>query len=84
MIRTKRYKLNCYDGGPGEFFDLESDPDEFHNLINTAAHKPIIDELLNMFNRDHPDFEHKNKLILEENRLRRKKIKPKIMLQETP
>ncbi|MCX7013823.1 MAG: sulfatase-like hydrolase/transferase, partial [Candidatus Sumerlaeota bacterium] len=45
MIRTERWKLNVYNGEPGELFDMENDPGEFHNLIGNPAHAVVIAEL---------------------------------------
>ncbi len=33
MIRTEEWKLNIYDGTPGDLYDLKRDPQEFHNRI---------------------------------------------------
>ena len=39
MYRDNRYKLNTYHGSShGELFDLESDPEELHNLWNEPGH----------------------------------------------
>ncbi|MCC6342205.1 MAG: sulfatase-like hydrolase/transferase [Bryobacterales bacterium] len=46
MLRNERYKLVCYHGHPsGELYDLEKDPDEFHNLWNDPNHKALRLEL---------------------------------------
>ncbi|MCC6390847.1 MAG: DUF4976 domain-containing protein [Bryobacterales bacterium] len=37
-IRTRRYKLNWYNSGHQELYDLEKDPHETHNL----AGKPVV------------------------------------------
>lgn len=34
MVRTADWKLNDYDGEPGELYDLRDDPEEFHNRID--------------------------------------------------
>lgn len=34
MIRTMDWKLNTYDGHPGELYNLLEDPDELHNLCD--------------------------------------------------
>ncbi|MBN1670763.1 MAG: sulfatase-like hydrolase/transferase [Kiritimatiellae bacterium] len=33
MIRTRDWKLNVYNGAPGELYDMRNDPDEFDNRI---------------------------------------------------
>jgi len=45
MVRTERWKLNVYDGAPGELFDMQSDPEEFHNRIADPACSDTIREL---------------------------------------
>ncbi len=37
MVRTDRWKLNLYDEGPDELFDLENDPGEFFNRQGDKA-----------------------------------------------
>ena len=34
MVRTEEWKLNVYDGSPGELYDLKNDPQEFYNRID--------------------------------------------------
>lgn len=45
MVRTDRWKLNYLSWDRSELFDLEKDPDEFHNLIDDPAHASLIREL---------------------------------------
>lgn len=45
MVRTERWKLNYLDWGRSELFDLQNDPDEFHNLIDQDAHRSVVREL---------------------------------------
>ena len=45
MIRTKEWKLNVYDGKPGELYDLQNDPNEFYNLIKNPQYTDTIEEL---------------------------------------
>ncbi|MDP6841499.1 MAG: alkaline phosphatase family protein [Rhodospirillales bacterium] len=45
MVRTDRWKYVFYEGFPAQLFDLENDPDEFHDLGRDAAHQPIRDEM---------------------------------------
>ncbi len=46
-IRTDRYKYVYYHGtwDIDSFHDLQTDPDERHNLIAVPAYKPLIDDL---------------------------------------
>ncbi len=46
-VRTNRYKLIRYHGvwDTNEFYDLQEDPDEMNNLIASAEHQPLIEEL---------------------------------------
>ncbi len=45
MIRTARWKLNYYPGGPGELYDLESDPHEYRNLYADPACQGTVRDL---------------------------------------
>jgi hypothetical protein len=38
MIRTEEWKLNVYNGKPGELYHLEQDPQEFNNLIELRSY----------------------------------------------
>ncbi len=46
-VRTERYKLIRYHGiwDTNEFYDLQEDPDEMHNLIASPEHQEMIKEL---------------------------------------
>jgi len=44
-IRTRRWKLNWYDRGNKELYDLDSDPHELHNRAGEAALSDIQREL---------------------------------------
>jgi arylsulfatase A-like enzyme len=45
-VRGERYKLiYFYTVGEWEFYDLKTDPDEQKNLINSAAHKSLIQQM---------------------------------------
>lgn len=47
MIRDRRYKLVVYHGaGLGQLFDLETDPNEHHNLWDSPDHAAIKNRLL--------------------------------------
>lgn len=46
MIRTGEWKLNVYDGEPGELFHLPNDPQEFCNLIRDSEYAEVVDRLL--------------------------------------
>ena len=37
MARQGKYKFNYFHGYDGQLFDLESDPGEWHNLVNEAS-----------------------------------------------
>ena len=44
---TERYKVTYYPGHPfGELFDLHDDPQEYDNLWDVPAHRPLRSELL--------------------------------------
>jgi choline-sulfatase len=45
MIRTADWKLNVYDGRPGELYHLAHDPAEFYNLIDDPAQSETVSEL---------------------------------------
>ena len=45
MIRTEAWKLNVYDGEPGELFDMANDPEAFHNRIADSAYREMADAL---------------------------------------
>lgn len=82
MLRTHRYKLNIYDGEPGELYDLEADPNEFYNRVDDPAMKPVVEDLCQRMKQDHPNFEAANAALLKANRRRRKKRKPALVMQE--
>ena len=42
MLRNSRYKYIHYLNDPTQLFDLESDPDELHNLSTSPEHQTII------------------------------------------
>jgi arylsulfatase A-like enzyme len=46
MIRTHDWKLNAYQGVPGDLYDLNADPSEHHNLVDDPAHAAVRDGLL--------------------------------------
>ena len=45
MIRTRDWKLNAYDGQPGELYDLKNDPQEFDNRIADGRHAATVESL---------------------------------------
>ena len=45
MIRTRDWKLNVYDGEPGELYHLAEDPEEFYNLIEDSDCRAKAGEL---------------------------------------
>jgi arylsulfatase A-like enzyme len=45
MLRTARYKLTRFDDGGGELYDLERDPNELENRIDSADSRPVREEL---------------------------------------
>lgn len=49
-VRTDRYKYIHYHGlwDLDELYDLQEDPDEMNNLINSAEHQKLIDKLSKM------------------------------------
>ena len=44
MLRTQRHKLVFNGLDPAEFYDLEADPAELTNLIESAEHQGLIEE----------------------------------------
>ncbi len=40
-IRTARYKLVTYSDGERELYDLQTDPDELHNVVADPAYAPV-------------------------------------------
>ena len=46
VIRTDRWKYVHVEGFPPILFDLETDPNEFHDLGRDPAYKPVCDEFL--------------------------------------
>jgi arylsulfatase A-like enzyme len=45
MIRTQEWKLNEYDGEPGELYHLSEDPDELYNLIGDSRWNEVAESL---------------------------------------
>ena len=45
MVRTGKWKLNYLSWERSELFDLESDPAEFHNVIDDPGNAGIVKEL---------------------------------------
>jgi arylsulfatase A-like enzyme len=42
VIRSARYKYVHFAGLPPLFFDLQTDPHEFHNLAGDRIHAPLV------------------------------------------
>ncbi|NVJ89068.1 MAG: sulfatase [Flavobacteriaceae bacterium] len=65
-IRTERYKLIhfYYDVDLWEFYDLEKDPSEMNNLINSKEHEALIAKLKKDLNQLRKEY--KNNMSLEE------------------
>jgi arylsulfatase A-like enzyme len=53
-IRTRRWKLNVYDSGNRELYDLQSDPDERTDLSKDPRHQVTRAKLESQLNRWHP------------------------------
>ena len=45
MVRTPRWKYVHFDGFPPQLFDLESDPQELHDLGRDLAHAAVREEM---------------------------------------
>jgi arylsulfatase A-like enzyme len=45
MLRTRRWKYVHFKGFPPQLFDLQDDPEEFHDLGRSADHRTIRSEL---------------------------------------
>jgi choline-sulfatase len=45
MIRTRRWKYNWFELNSPQLFDMKEDPDELHNLADTAEGKKVVPEL---------------------------------------
>ncbi len=45
MLRTPRFKYTRYDDGGSELYDLDRDPKELENLVNTAAYAHPLAQL---------------------------------------
>ena len=46
MIRTEEWKLNVYNGHPGELYDLKRDPYEFNNGIVDIQYSNVVQSLM--------------------------------------
>ncbi|MHC4432588.1 MAG: sulfatase-like hydrolase/transferase [Planctomycetota bacterium] len=45
MLRTGRWKYIYHEGAPDQLFDLQSDPDELHDLIGVVDYHDVASEL---------------------------------------
>ena len=45
-LRRGRWKLHYHVGAPARLFDLESDPDEMHDLAGTAENAAVLERLI--------------------------------------
>ncbi|MEZ4674243.1 MAG: sulfatase-like hydrolase/transferase [Caldilineaceae bacterium] len=45
MVQNERWRLAKYSAGEAVLFDLQSDPDEQHNLIDSAEHQTVRQQL---------------------------------------
>ena len=45
MVRKGPWKYNYYHGAPSELFNMDEDPDEFHNLAGDPAYQRVCREL---------------------------------------
>jgi len=45
VISSDRWKLNLYESGPGELYDLNGDPHERENLFDRPEHRDRIGDL---------------------------------------
>ncbi len=84
MIRTRNWKLNIYNRVPGELYNLKKDPMEFYNLIATPAgkrkYRDKVEELTELFLAKHPDVYAQSEEILQADRRRENKMKPRVAL----
>jgi arylsulfatase A-like enzyme len=53
-IRTRRWKLNVYDSGNRELYDLQSDPDERTDLSKDPRQQSTRTNLESQLNRWRP------------------------------
>jgi arylsulfatase A-like enzyme len=75
MIRTREWKLNLYDGSPGELYNMKDDPDELINLIADPEHEEAMKQLLDLLQRAHPGAVEKSAEFTRSTRLRKKRSK---------
>lgn len=45
MLRSRRWKYVHFTGYPPQLFDLQNDPDEFHDLGQDLEHKPVCEDM---------------------------------------
>ena len=45
VVSAERWKLNLYEGGPGELYDLNTDPHELDNLFGQERHAGRLRDL---------------------------------------
>lgn len=53
MVRTDAWKLNVYDGLPGELYNLRQDPQEFYNLIEDTRFNETVNQLKGLMDSKH-------------------------------
>jgi arylsulfatase A-like enzyme len=59
MVRTPHYKYTRYDDGGSELYDLDRDPDEFENQVDSAEYAPIRAQLQRLLEEQERRYPHR-------------------------
>jgi arylsulfatase A-like enzyme len=59
MVRTPHYKYTRFDDGGSELYDLDRDPDEFENRVDSADYAPVLAQLARLLAEQERQYPHR-------------------------